>query len=63
MAQIEFGWETKVLINAIQSNDMSSEVIDVTPQANTVGVFARTFHRTLGNFSFGAPYLALEVAL
>jgi len=34
----KLGWEAKVLFNAIQSNDMSSGVIDVTPEANTAGV-------------------------
>jgi len=62
MVKIEAGWEAKILFNAIQSNDMGSGVIDVTPQLNTVGVFARTFHRTLSNFSFGGPYVGFNIA-
>ncbi len=55
--ELQAGWDSKILLNAIQSNDMASGVIDVTPFPNTVGVFARTFARTLGNFSLGGPYL------
>jgi hypothetical protein len=62
MAKIEVGYEAKIFLNAIQSNDLSSGVIDITPQANEVGVFARTFARTLGNFSLGGPYIAFNMA-
>jgi len=62
MTMIEVGYEAKILLNVIQSDDMSSGVINLTPELSTVGVFARTFHRTLGNFSFGGPYLAFNIA-
>ena len=62
MIKISAGYDIKVFINAIQSSDLSSGVTDVTPDDNTVGVFARTFARTLGNFSLGGPYVAFNVA-
>jgi hypothetical protein len=60
--RFEVGYRAKVFINAIQSTDLSSGVTDVTPDDNTVGVFARTFARTLGNFSLGGPYIAFDIA-
>jgi len=60
--RFEVGYRAKVFISAIQSTDLSSGVTDVTPDDNTVGVFARTFARTLGNFSLGGPYIAFNIA-
>jgi len=61
-ASIEVGFEAKILLNVIQSTDLSSGVIDILPTANEAGVFARTFARTLGNFSLGGPYIAFDIA-
>lgn len=66
---LEAGYKASLYINAIQSTDMSSEV--VTPPAipgngglvspSTLGVYARTFRRTLSNFALAGPYLSLNV--
>lgn len=62
LAKLEFGYQAKIFLNAIQSTDLSSGVIDVTPYDNTVGVFARTFARTLGNFALSGPYIGFDIA-
>jgi major outer membrane protein len=62
MAKIEVGYEAKIFLNAIQSTDISSGVINLKPFGATAGVFARTFARTLGNFSLGGPYIAFNMA-
>lgn len=59
---IEAGYEARVYINAIQSVDIGSEL--VTPPIappNSVGVYARTFDRTLSNFALAGPYLVLNI--
>jgi hypothetical protein len=58
---IEAGYEAKVYINAIQSVDMGSEVVTPPILPDTVGVFARTFHRTISNFALSGPYLAFNL--
>lgn len=59
---IEAGYEAKVYFNAIQSVDISSEVVNVPEPQNSDAVNARTFHRTLSNFVLSGPYLNLSLA-
>lgn len=61
LVSLEVGYEAKVFFNALQSTDFSSGVVGVTPEDSEVGVFARTFRRTLGNFALAGPYVALGV--
>jgi hypothetical protein len=61
--KIEAGFEGKVLLNAIQTTDLASGVIDLGPIDSDVGVFARTFERNLGNFALSGFYLAFDVGL
>lgn len=58
MLKLEAGYQAQIYINAIQSVDMGSEVPTfIVPE--TVGVFARTFQRTISNFALAGPYLTL----
>lgn len=59
--KLEAGYEAKVYFNALQSIDIGSEVITPPVTPDTVGVYARTFHRTLSNFSLSGPYVALSM--
>lgn len=58
----EVGFETKVFFNALQSTNLASGVIDIVPEGNTVGVFARTFERSISNFSLFGPYIAVSMS-
>ena len=53
------GYMAQIYLNAIQSTDIGSEVITlpvpVTP--NTVGVYARTFQRSVSNFALSGPFV------
>lgn len=60
--KLEAGWLSQVYLNAIQSVDMASEVIDIDPDFITLGVYARTFKRSLSNFSLSGPYVTLDVS-
>ncbi len=61
--KLEAGYEARVYINALQSVDMGSEVVTPPfPAVDAIGVFARTFHRTLSNFALAGPYVAFEIA-
>jgi hypothetical protein len=57
LIDLEVGYESKVFLNALQSTDMGSEVDDVLIVAETSGVYARTFQRTLSNFALAGPYI------
>lgn len=61
LGSIEVGYQTKIFINALQSVDLSSEVLLPPDTPNEVGVFARTFHKTLSNFSLFGPYISLDI--
>jgi len=56
------GFEAKMFLNALQSTNLASGVIDVAPYGNTVGVFARTFEPTISAFSPSGPYLAFNIS-
>lgn len=58
---VEAGYEASVYINAIQSIDMASEVVSPPVTPDTVGVFGRTFHRSLSNFALAGPYLSVSL--
>lgn len=56
------GWEAQTYLNAIQSVDMASQVINLNSLESTLGVYARSFKRTLSNFSLMGPYITLDVS-
>jgi hypothetical protein len=56
---LEAGYETKIYVNAVQSVDMGSEVDTEIAVVNAVGVYARTFQRTVSNFALSGPYATL----
>ncbi len=58
--EFEAGYEVRYYINALQSVDIGSEVNTPPVTPDTIGVFARTFHRTLSNFALAGPYVALS---
>jgi len=59
--QLEAGYEAKVFINAIQSADIGSQVITPPVTPDEIGLFARTFKRTLSNFALAGPYVSINV--
>lgn len=66
LLQIEAGYLAQVYINAIRSVDLSSEV--AIPGAgpslgsSTLGVYARTFQRTVSDFGIAGPYASIAFA-
>lgn len=60
--KLEAGYEAKVFIDAIQSTDLSGQVLKKTKAPATAGAFARTFHRSLSNFALSGPYVSLKAA-
>jgi hypothetical protein len=58
---LEAGYLIQVYFQALQTNDISSEVITPPVTPDTVGVFARTFHRTTSNFSLSGAYISIGV--
>lgn len=60
--EIEAGYQIEVYLDAIQSDDLSSEVITPPILPNTVGVYARTFRRTVSNFALSGPYLSVHAS-
>jgi len=59
--QLQAGYQALLYINPIQSVDMGSQVITPPVASSTVGVFARTFKRTLSNFGLAGPYGAIGI--
>ncbi len=55
--KVAVGYETQIYLNAIQSADMGSEVNTPPITPDTVGVYARTFQRTLSNFALSGPFV------
>lgn len=62
MIALKAGYQTQIYLNAIQSTDIGSEVLNLTPIQASEGVFARTFLRTLSNFALAGPYVGAELA-
>lgn len=66
MFKIEAGYQAKIYINAVRSVDLSSEV--AIPSAgpslgsSTLGVYARTFQRTVSDFGMAGPYAGVDFA-
>lgn len=62
--KIEAGYQAQVYINAIRSIDMGSEVALSTEGSvgsATVGVYARTFERTVSDFGLAGPYASVSL--
>lgn len=66
MVKVEAGYQAQVYINAIRSVDLSSEVAipSVGPSlgSSTLGVYARTFQRTVSDFAMAGPYASIDFA-
>lgn len=60
--QVAAGYQVQFYLGAIQSVDMSSEVVTPPVIPDTVGVFARTFHKNTSNFALAGPYLTFDFA-
>jgi hypothetical protein len=60
--KLEVGYQAQIYLNAIQSADIGSQVILPPGIQNTVGVYARTFQRTLSNFGLTGPYATIDFA-
>lgn len=60
MFRIEAGYQAQIYLNAIQSVDIGSEVIDLDVPDASIGVFARTFQRTLSDFALAGPYATIS---
>ena len=56
MAKLEAGYQVQTYRDAIQSVDMGSEVIELAPFPDSVGVYARTFQQNLSSFTLAGPY-------
>lgn len=61
MLKLEMGWQAQIYLDAIQSTDMSSQVILPPVPQETVGVYARTFQRNVSNFALAGPYASIEL--
>jgi hypothetical protein len=58
---LEAGYQIQVYLQALQSNDMGSEVVTPPEIPDRVGVFARTFQRTVSNFALSGAYVTLTI--
>jgi hypothetical protein len=62
--KVEAGYRAQIYLNAIRSIDMGSEVA-LGPVGSLgspdVGVYARTFERTVSDFSLAGPYLIITL--
>lgn len=56
------GYQVQFYLGALQSVDISSEVVTPPVIPDTVGVFARTFHKNVSNFALAGPYLTFDFA-
>lgn len=57
----EAGYQARIYISAIQSVDMGSEVVTPPVIPDTIGVFARTFQRSVSNFAVAGPFVSMHV--
>lgn len=61
LIKIEVGYQAQIYLGALQSVDIGSEVVTPPILPDTVGVFARTFQRTISNFALAGPYVTLDL--
>jgi hypothetical protein len=59
--KLEVGYQAQIYFNALQSTDMGSEVVTPPVTPDIIGVFARTFQRSVSNFSLTGPYITFDV--
>lgn len=65
MFNIEAGYQAQLYTGAIRSIDMGSEVALAAAGSvgsSTVGVYARTFDRTVSDFGLAGPYATIDLA-
>jgi hypothetical protein len=65
MLKIEAGYQAQIYLNAIRSTDLGSQVALAAAGSvgsQTTGVYARTFQRTVSDFSLAGPYGTIEFA-
>lgn len=60
--EINAGWQAQVYLDLIQSTDTNSQVLDIEPSVSPVGVYVRTFKRTISNFALMGPFVNLAVS-
>jgi hypothetical protein len=58
---LDAGYRVMYYLNAIQSVDIGSEVVSPPVIPDTIGVYARTFQRTVSHFSLAGPYFTCNV--
>ncbi len=61
---LEAGYQAQIYMNSIRSVDMGSEVAlgaFGSVGSGDVGVYARTFQRTVSDFALAGPYVKLDV--
>lgn len=59
--KLEVGYQAQIYLNTLQSTDMGSEVVTPPVIPDIIGVFSRTFQRTVSNFSLAGAYITLDV--
>ncbi len=59
---IEAGYFITLFINALQSINISNDVITLPKGPDAARVFAHTFHRTASNFALSGPYVTVSLA-
>lgn len=57
----ETGYQVQIYLNAIQNVDIGSELTAPAVEVNEIGVFARTFHKSVHDFSLSGPYAMLNL--
>ena len=58
----EIGYQAQIYINAINSVTLGSEVNTPPVTPDTIGVFARTFHKNSNDFALSGPYFKIDIA-
>jgi Legionella pneumophila major outer membrane protein precursor len=61
MMRFDVGYQAQLYMNVIQSVDISSEVVTPPIIPDTVGVFARTFHKNISNFALTGAYVTFTI--
>lgn len=65
-ARLEFGYQAQIYLNAIQSTDVSSQILianlnHIQDQPPADGVSAQTFQRNTSNFALSGPYFKFNI--